>query len=130
MKFEAFELALELISALRPLTVTLRRHDKDLPRQLCRAASSVALNLSEGSRRSGGDCLHSFHLRQSLVPRDLAFGHFAEPPAGAEEFPAALCVAIAWQILKVAETAQAMAMRDRQQAMLFSEARAAERSEV
>jgi four helix bundle protein len=39
---------------LRPIVTQIEAHDRDLARQLRRAASSIALNVSEASGSSGG----------------------------------------------------------------------------
>ena len=55
MRFLALDLSLDMISSLRPLLSSLRRHDSNLADQVQRAATSVALNLGEGQRRHGKD---------------------------------------------------------------------------
>ena len=61
-RFEAYEVALEIIRELREVLVAIKRSDRDLEKQGRRAAASVALNLKEGSRRLGRDRTHHFAI--------------------------------------------------------------------
>jgi four helix bundle protein len=49
-----YETILEVLRMLRPVVAQIEAHDRDLARQLRRASSSVALNVSEASGSSGG----------------------------------------------------------------------------
>ena len=53
--FVAYSNALDLIRSLVPVVAQLKTYDADIADQITRAATSVALNVSEGSRRSGRD---------------------------------------------------------------------------
>ena len=76
----AYTVALDLIRALRPVVLQLRKHSPDAADQVERAASSIAFNLAEGSRRNGRDPRRFF---------DMANG-------SAGEIRGALDVADAW----------------------------------
>ena len=55
VKFDALEVALELIRALRPVIAKIRRSSSKEAEQLQDAANSIARNLGEGSGRLGRD---------------------------------------------------------------------------
>jgi four helix bundle protein len=49
-----YDVMIEVLRKLRPVVTQIEMHDKDLAKQLRRAASSVALNVCEASGSSGG----------------------------------------------------------------------------
>ena len=49
-----YETMIGVMGRLKPLVGQIEAHDRDLARQLRRASSSVALNISEASGSSGG----------------------------------------------------------------------------
>src|SRR5262249_60119008 len=51
----AYDVALDLVRALRPVVAQLRTYSTDAADQVERAASSIVLNLAEGGRRHGRD---------------------------------------------------------------------------
>ena len=61
-RFEVYEMALQMVSALRPAVERIRLHDRDLAQQLKRAGSSVPGNIAEGARRAGQDRLHHYRI--------------------------------------------------------------------
>ena len=100
-KFQAYEIALEMVAALRPSLEALARKDRDLADQVRRAASSVVLNLAEGARRTGKDRQHFYRIAAG----------------SAAEVRAALAVARAWGNLE--PVAGVEALLDRVLAMLW-----------
>src|SRR5688572_18473515 len=78
--FIAQEKAIQLVTNLRPLVPVIARHDRDLADQLKRAATSVVLNLAEGSKSAKGNKVK----------------HFAIAQGSANEVKAALRLAVAW----------------------------------
>lgn len=99
----AFDVALEIIEAMRAIVARVRRHDADLARQMVRAASSVAANVAEGSRRVGKDRLHLFRIAAG----------------SAEETRAHLRVALAWGYLQTPELEAPLEVIDRELRLLW-----------
>ncbi len=99
--FVAYETALEMLRALAPVVVQLKRHNADLADQVVRAGSSVTLNLSEGSGRRGRDRKRFFQFAQG----------------SAKEIRGALDTADAWGWR--VESARARVLLDRVLALLW-----------
>src|SRR6185295_1016127 len=97
----AYTVALDLIRALRPVVVQLRKHSPDAADQVERAASSIVYNIAEGSRRNGRDPKRFY---------DMAHG-------SAGEIRGALDVADAWgwQV----DTENARVLLDRELGLLW-----------
>ena len=62
MAFQASELAVEAVRAIRPVLDRLSERDTALRNQLLSAAQSVVLNLDEGSWKTGRDRLNRFRI--------------------------------------------------------------------
>jgi four helix bundle protein len=99
--FIAQEVALEVLAIIRPLVPVIECHDRDLADQLKRAATSVVLNLAEGSRSAKGN-----------KPKHFAIAH-----GSAGEVRAALRAAVAWGWID--ESAAAPDVLDRLHALLW-----------
>src|SRR5215471_18827746 len=97
----AYDIALDLIRALRPVVAQLRKHSRDAADQVERAASSIVLNLAEGDRRRGRDPGRFY---------DMAHGSAGEIRGALD-----LADAWGWQI----ESEQARALLDRELGLLW-----------
>jgi len=97
----AYDVALDLIRALRPVVAQLRKHSPDAADQVERAASSVVLNLAEGYRRHGRDPRRFF---------DMAHGSAGEIRGALD-----LADAWGWQV----DSAQARVLLDRELSLLW-----------
>ena len=80
-----YDTILEVLRQLRPVVAKIEMHDRDLARQLRRAATSVALNTSEGSGNSGGtrreryrSALGSARETGACIDAALALGYLDE----------------------------------------------------
>lgn len=62
--FHAYTNALDLIRALAPVVEKLKTYDANLADQVVRAATSITLNVSEGSKRAGRDPRRFFVMAQ------------------------------------------------------------------
>ena len=97
----AYDVALGLVRALRPVVAQLRNYSAEAADQVERAASSIVLNLAEGGRRNGRD------------PR--RFWDMAHGSAGEIRGALDLAEAWGWQV----ESAQARALLDRELGLLW-----------
>lgn len=97
----AYDVALDLVRALRPVVAQLRKHSSDAAEQVERAASSIVLNLAEGDRRHGRDPRRFF---------DMAHGSAGEIRGALD-----LADAWGWQI----DSRQARVLLDRELALLW-----------
>ncbi|MEW6745422.1 MAG: four helix bundle protein [Planctomycetota bacterium] len=103
MRFDVLELSLEVVRRLCQPLARLRQSDPKLFDQMRRAASSVPLNLAEGSRRHGKDRLQLYRIAAG----------------SADELRTALRVALAWGELDHSAIAEPLALLDRVLAMLW-----------
>jgi four helix bundle protein len=97
----AYDVALDLVRALRPVVAQLRNYSSEAADQVERAASSIVLNLAEGDRRHGRD------------PR--RFWDIAHGSAGEIRGALDLADAWGWQV----ESAKARALLDRELGLLW-----------
>lgn len=102
-RFQAYEVAMEMATGLRPLLERITRRDRDLENQLRRSGASVVLNIAEGARRAGRD-------RQQFYR--IAAGSAAETQSG-------LQLAVAWGYVGPDESKAALHLVDRVLAMLW-----------
>lgn len=73
-----YYVALDLLSALRPVIAQIRRHDSSLADQLQRAACSVPLHIAEGSFARGKNRAAKYQIGCSEARESLACCHCAE----------------------------------------------------
>ena len=107
MALQVYDVSVEMVRELRPLVEAVARRDRSLADQLRRAASSVVLNVAEGTDSLGGNQRSRFRT---------ALG-------SASETRAALDVAVAWGYVSALDGERLSARLGRIRRMLWPLAR-------
>ena len=102
-RFHAHDVALDLCRVVVPLIARIAGSDRDLARQLRRALPSTPMNLAEGRRRQG---------------RDRSY-HYTVAAGSADEVASALTYAEIAGYLDRGDCREALALIDRELAMLW-----------
>ena len=104
-KFEALELSLQLVRALRELAPRIAHHDRELAEQVRSAANSASSNLSEGAQRMGKDRLQHYRISggsaaevRTQIELAVAWGYLEPQQAREAHALADRCVAITWRL--------------------------------
>ena len=69
LQLQALTLMIQTVTQMRPLIIVVEGHDKDLARQIRRAANSVALNLAESQGSDRGNRKARLHTALGRVLR-------------------------------------------------------------
>jgi len=101
--FDALEISIRMVASLRSPLAVLQVCDRDLHRQVRKAAASVTLNVAEGQRRGGKDRQH----------------HWRVAAGSADEVRTALRTAVALGDLREADLEESFGLLDRVLAMLW-----------
>jgi four helix bundle protein len=103
--FHAYEIAKQLIAALAPLVVVIKREDLELADQMKRAAQSVLLNLAEGQKYTNGNRLRHYEIAhgsasevRAALDAAVAWGWIA--PEGEERVLMDRMLAILWKLTR------------------------------
>ena len=67
-----YDVSLDVLSDLRPVIARISRHNRDLAKQLTRAASSVPLNIAEGAYAHGGHRRERYQTACSSMRESIA----------------------------------------------------------
>jgi len=103
MGFHAFDVSLEMIAAVKPVIQRVATKNRAHADQMMRAASSVPLNVSEGSQRTRRDRQH----------------HYRIAAGSARELRAALRVAQLWDYVDGSIVESVDGISDKQLALLW-----------
>ena len=97
MAFVALDVAMEVVEHLGAVVERIEQRDRSLGDQVRRVASSVALNLAEGAKRTGKDRIHLFRIAHG----------------SAAEVKTALRLAVAWRYVSASALEPSLVSLDR-----------------
>ncbi|HEY6727787.1 MAG TPA: four helix bundle protein [Polyangiaceae bacterium] len=103
MKLDVLNLALDAIELLRPIVIRIKKHDRNLARQITDAANSNVLNTGEGALSDPG-------TRRS---------RYQSAAGSANEVRVGILAAVRWGYVSDAASAQVLSHYDRIVAMLY-----------
>jgi four helix bundle protein len=103
--FHLETLTLEIIKSLKPIVRRIEMRDRNLADQLKRAATSIALNVSEGAHAKGGNRKVHFHTAAGSANESRAalriasaWGYVEEREMIAVQDKLDHCVAVLWKL--------------------------------
>ncbi len=88
------DVMLDAIATMRPMVRAIERHDRDLANQLKRAASSVVLNIAEGSGSAGGVRVQRYRTALGSARETMSCLLVAERAGYVEAVPAGIVAAM------------------------------------
>ena len=103
--FQLETITLEIIKQLKPIVRRIESRDRNLADQLKRAATSIALNVSESSYAKGGNRKAQLHVAAGSANESRAalrvasaWGYIEESEMSAAQDKLDHCIAVLWKL--------------------------------